>query len=201
MFAWENYCLSSLLLTQLWLSRQLLSPCARGASLLVSPGGTSVHVSAPATFSAAIGLSVSPTHPPVQNPPITHLSGSICRVFYEIPFMHLTGRIDTTDSLLYPWALFNLWRKVNGENENITSDTNLPSICVTAHLPVTTNTFLTTYSSCVFENANKLQMLMLYNFEVRILGIYYSDQPSRWDSGSRFIYSDRVTNTSLSCWI
>lgn len=159
-FAWENYCLSSLLLTQLWLSRQLLSPCARGASLLASLGGTSEHVSAPATFSAAIGLSVSPTYPPVQNPPITHLSGSICLVFYEIPFMHLTGRIDTTDSLLYPWALFNLWRKVNGENENITSDTNLPSICYRTPTYVTTSKFLTTYTRCVFKNANKLLMLI-----------------------------------------
>lgn len=48
-------------------------------------------------------------------------------MFYEIPFKQVTGRIDTTKSLLYPWAPFNLWRKVNGQNENVISDTNLPA--------------------------------------------------------------------------
>ncbi len=55
------------------------------------------------------------------------------------------------------------------------------NLCHRTPTYVTTSKFLTTYSRCVFENANKLQMLMLYNFEARILGIYYSDKPSRWD--------------------
>lgn len=83
-FAWDNYCLSSLLLTQLWLSRQLLSPCARGNSLLASPGGTSEHVQYVLRQPFPLP-SACPPHPPIL--PCRTLPSYTCQAAYVWCFM------------------------------------------------------------------------------------------------------------------